>query len=75
MLVLGSSGWLLWSYLVEILCLDTYKAGFVDLDPTLDILVYFLDTPNKHMEQSLKVMLYNYACLRFLWVAPVVIFV
>ena len=44
MLVLGSFGWLLWSYLVEILCLDTNKAGFVDLDPPLDILVFF-ETP------------------------------
>ena len=44
MLVLGFCGWLLWSYLVEILCLDTNKAGFVDLDPPLDILVFF-ETP------------------------------
>ena len=44
MLVLGSCGWLLWSYLVEILCLDTNKTGFVDLDPPLDVLVFF-ETP------------------------------
>ena len=41
MLVLGFCGWLLWSYLVEILCLDTNKTGFVDVDPPLDILVFF----------------------------------
>ena len=41
MLVLGFCGWLLWSYLVEILWLDTNKTGFVDVDPPLDILVFF----------------------------------
>ena len=43
-LVLGSCGWLLWSYVVEILRLDTNKAGFVVLDLPLDILVFF-ETP------------------------------
>ena len=41
MLVLGFYGWLLWSYYVEILCLDTNKTGFVDIVPPLDILVFF----------------------------------
>ena len=44
MLVFGSCGWLLRSYLVEILFLDTNKAGLVDLDPPLDILLFF-ETP------------------------------
>ena len=45
MLVLGFCGWLLWSYLVEILWLDTNKTGFVDVDPPLDILVLFERPP------------------------------
>ena len=36
MLVLGSSGWLLWSYLVEILSLDTGNTGCVYEDLPLD---------------------------------------
>ena len=44
MLVLGSCGWLLWSYLVGILCLDTNEAVFVDVDLPLDVLV-FLEAP------------------------------
>ena len=54
MLVLGSCGWLLWSYLVEIL-LDTNKTGFVDLDPPLDVLVFF-ETHQINSWISLKVM-------------------
>ena len=41
MLVLNSHGWLLWSYVVEILCLDTNKTRWVDVDLPLDILVFF----------------------------------
>ena len=74
MLVLGFCGWLLWSYLAEILCLDTNKTGFVDVDPPLDILVFF-ETPQINTKSRVsKWWLCNYACLRFLWVAPVVIF-
>ena len=47
MLVLGFCGWLLWSYLVEILWLDTNKTGCVDVDPPLDILVFF-ESPRKN---------------------------
>ena len=41
MLVLGSSGWLLSSYAVEILCLDANKTRYVDVDLPLDVLVFF----------------------------------
>ena len=60
MLVLGSCRWLLWSYLVEILCLDTNKTGFVDVDPPLDILVFFNGCVRC-----------NYACPKFPWMAPI----
>jgi hypothetical protein len=56
MLVLGSYGWLLWSYVVEILCLDTNKPRWVDVDLPLDILVFF-ETPNTHLQQNLKMMI------------------
>ena len=41
MLVLGSCGWLLWSDFVRILCLDTNEIVSVDVDLSLDILVFF----------------------------------
>ena len=41
MLVLGTCGWLLWSYLFGILCLDTNKTRWVDVDLPLDILIFF----------------------------------
>ena len=41
MLVLGRSGWLLWSYLVEIVCQDTEKTASVNKDLTLDLLLFF----------------------------------
>ena len=40
MLVLSPCGCLLWSYLVEILCLDTNKTRWVDVDLTIDVLVF-----------------------------------
>ena len=40
MLVLGSCEWLLPSYVVEILYLDTNKTRWVDVDLPLDILVF-----------------------------------
>ena len=56
MLVLGSCECLLWSYVVEILCLDTNKKRWVDVDLSLDILVFF-ETPNTHLQQNLKVII------------------
>ncbi len=41
MLFLGSCGCLLWSYVVEKLCLDTDKTRLVDIDLQLDIHVFF----------------------------------
>ena len=41
MLVLGSSGLLLWSYLVEFLFQDTEKNACVNKDLILDILIFF----------------------------------
>ena len=41
MLVLGSFEWLLWSYVVELLCLDTNKTGCVDVDIPSFVLVFF----------------------------------
>ena len=40
-LVLGPSGWLLWSYLVEIVYQDTEKTAFVNNNLILDILLFF----------------------------------
>ena len=40
MLVLGSCEWLLWSYVGELLCLDTNKTGCVDLDLPSVVLVF-----------------------------------
>ena len=40
-LVLGSYGWLLWSCVVELLCLDTNKTGCVDVELPLAVLVFF----------------------------------
>ena len=39
--VLGSYGWLLWSCVVELLCLDTNKTGCVDVELPLAVLVFF----------------------------------
>ena len=39
--VLGSCGWLLWSYVVELLCLDANKTRWVDVDLPLDVLLFF----------------------------------
>ena len=41
MLVLGSFEWLLWSYVVELLCLDTSKTGCVEVDIPSVVLVFF----------------------------------
>ena len=41
MLVLGSFGLLLWSNVVEIICLDTDKTACVNKDLILDILLFF----------------------------------
>ena len=43
MLVLGSCGWLLWSFLVEIICQDTEKNACVNKDLILDILLFLED--------------------------------
>ena len=74
MLVLGSCECLLWSYVVEILCLDTNKKRWVDVDLSLDILVFFLDPkyPLAAESKNDDCVRCNYACPRFLWVAPLV---
>ena len=41
MLILGSCGWLLWAYLVELLGVDTNKTVCVDVDLPLVVLVFF----------------------------------
>ena len=41
MLVQGSSGWLLWSYVVEKLHLNKVKTGYVDKGLIIDILLFF----------------------------------
>ena len=46
LLVLGFCGWLLWSYVVETLCLDTNQTGCVDVDFALEVLVLFQGTTN-----------------------------
>ena len=56
MFVLGSCECLLWSYVVEILCLDTNKKRLVDVNLSLDILLSF-ETPNTHLQQNLKMMI------------------
>ena len=44
MLVLGFCRWLLLSYVVELLCVDTNETGCVDVDLPLDVLVFFEGT-------------------------------
>ena len=41
MLVQGSSGWLLWSYVVEIVRPDKQKTGYMNKDLIIDILLFF----------------------------------
>ncbi len=57
MLVLGSCGWLLWSCVVELLCLDTTKKGCVDIDLPLVFFCIFRGTPNTHLKQNLKAII------------------
>ena len=75
MFVLGSCECLLWSYVVEILCLDTNKKRWVDVDLSLDILVFSLDPkyPLAAESKNDDCVSCNYACPRFLCVASVVI--
>ena len=44
MRVLGPCGCLLWSYVVKTLCLDTNETRWVDVDPPLEVLVFFEGT-------------------------------
>ena len=73
--VLGSCGWFLWSYVVELLCLDTNETGCVDVDLPSVVLVFLRHPkyPLAEVSISNKCVGYYYACLRFLWVSPVVI--
>ena len=41
MLIQGLYGWLLWSYVVEILHLDKDKTGYMNKDLIIDILLFF----------------------------------
>ena len=61
--------------MVEKLCADTDKTACVDKDLILDILL-FLEDPKYPLAADSKsdnCVGCNYACLRFLWVAAVVI--
>ena len=74
MLVLGFYGWLLWSYVVQLLCLDTNETGCVDVDlPLVDLV--FLTHPKYPLAEESKsdnCFGHHYAGLMFLWVSPVV---
>ena len=74
-LVLGSCEWMLLSYVVKLLCLDKNKTKWVDVDLLLDILVFLRDPKYQHAAESKSddCVGCNHACLRFLWVAPVVV--
>ena len=67
MLVLGSCVCLLWSYVVELLCLDTNKIGCVDVDLPLDVLVFSAGPkyPIAAEAKSDDCVRCNYACPRF----------
>ena len=68
MLVLGSCMWLLWSYVVELLCLDTNKTVCLHEDLPLVVLV-FLRHPKYPLEAESKsdsYVGYYYGCLGFL---------
>ncbi len=41
MLVLGCCEWVLWSYVVELVCLDTNEIGCVDVNIPSVVLVFF----------------------------------
>ena len=75
MLVLNSHGWLLWSYVVEILCLDTDKTGCVNKVLIFDILIYLRDPKFPLAAESEKddCASTKYVYHRILWVAHVVI--
>ena len=75
MFVLGTFGCILWSYVVEILRLDSNKTRWVDVDLLLDILVFLRDPkyPLTAESKSDDCVRCNYACPRFLCVASVVI--
>ena len=42
MLVIGSSGWLLWSYMVEIICCITHEIACVNKDPIFDVVLFLV---------------------------------
>ena len=56
MLVLGSCCWLLWSCVVELLCLDTNKKGSW-CRPFIRCFSIFRGTPNTHLQQNLKAII------------------
>ena len=42
MLVVGSSGWLLCSYMVEIICPITFEIACVNKDPIFDVVLFLV---------------------------------
>ena len=66
--------WLLWSYVVELLSLDTNNTGCVDVDLPLDVLVFSAGPkyPIAAEAKSDDCVRYNHACPRYMWVAPLV---
>ena len=75
MFIIGSCGWPLRSYVVEILCLDTDKTGCVNKVLIFDILIYLRDPKFPLAAESEKddCVSTKYVYHRFLQVAPVVI--
>ena len=74
-LVLNSYGWLLWSYAVKILCLDTDKTSCINKVFIFDILIYLRDPIFPLAAESEKddCASTKYVYHRILWVAHVVI--
>ena len=74
-LVIGSIGWVLSSYVVELLCLDTNKKACVDVDLPSVVFVFLrhLIYPLAAESKSDNCVWCDYAGLRLLWVSPVLI--
>ena len=74
MFITSSCGWLLWSYVDEIECLDTDKNSLCQQRPSIGFFTVFGGKPNTYMQQNLKMiivlgvyLLFQGSCRWLLW--------
>ena len=74
MFITSSCGWLLWSYVDEIECLDTDKNSLCQPRPSIGFFTIFGGKPNTYMQQNLKMiivlgvyLLFQGSCRWLLW--------